>query len=159
MLSFKNIPYTILFFISACGFSPVYNENNTPKLVQQISIQEPSSQNEFIFYSNMVDRFGDLGDRYILNYTISTSDDDRALDYNGNVHRIEIYGSAVFNLKDLGNGTEILSDKVEVYLSYSNSGSTAAILNAKRNTNKQLIILLADKVADRISLAIVQNTS
>ena len=49
------------------------------------------------------------------------------------------------------NGIEILSDREEMYLSYSNAGSTAAVLNAERTTNKQLVVLLADKVADRIS--------
>ena len=44
-----------------------------------------------------------------------------------------------------------------MYLTYSNAGSTAAVLNAERDTNKQLIILLADKVADRISLTIVEE--
>ena len=45
----------------------------------------------------------------------------------------------------------------EMYLSYSNAGSTAAVLNAERTTNKQLVVLLADKVADRVSLAIVEK--
>ena len=46
-----------------------------------------------------------------------------------------------------------------MYLSYSNAGSTAAVLNAERTTNKQLVVLLADKVADRVSLAIVEKGS
>ena len=44
-----------------------------------------------------------------------------------------------------------------MYLSYSNSGSTAAILNAEKTTNKQLITLLAEKVADRIDLAFIEK--
>ena len=159
MLSFKNIIYASLFFIPACGFSPVYNENNTPKLVQKISIQEPNTQNEFIFYSHLVDRFGDLGDKYVLNYVISTSKKDRALDFDGTVHRIEISGSVSFNLNDREKGIQLLSDTEEMYLSYSNAGSTAAVLNAERTTNKQLVVLLADKVADRVSLAIVEKGS
>ena len=157
MLSFKNITYALLFFISACSFSPVYNENSAPKLVQQISIQEPNTQNEFIFYSHLVDRFGDLGDKYILNYTISTSKEDKALDFDGTIHQIEVSGSVSFNLKDMNNGVELLSEKEEMHLSYSNSGSTAAVLNAERTTNKQLVILLAEKVADRVSLVIVEK--
>ena len=35
--------------------------------------------------------------------------------------------------------------------------SSPAVLNAERDTNKQLVILLADKVADRISLTIVEG--
>mgnify|MGYP001161077795 FL=1 len=60
-------------------------------------------------------------------------------------------------MTDTENGTELLSDKEEMYLSYSNLGSTAAVLNAERTTNKQLVILLADKVADRISLMLVEK--
>ena len=157
MLLFKRIIFISLFFFTACGFSSVYNENNTTKLIQQISIQEPSTQNEFIFYSHLVDRFGDMGDKYVLNYAISTSKEDSALDFDGTVHRIEISGSVSFSLKDKENGINLLSDREEMYLSYSNAGSTAAVLNAERTTNKQLVVLLADKVADRVFIAIVEK--
>ena len=129
----------------------------TVKLNQQISIQEPNTQNEFIFYSHLVDRFGDIGNKYVLNYAISTSKDGRALDFDGTVHRIEISGSVSFNLNDKENGIELLSAREEMYLSYSNAGSTAAVLNAERTTNKQLVVSLADKVADRVSTVIVEK--
>jgi hypothetical protein len=157
MLSFKKIIYASLFFISACDFTPVYNNSNSSKLIGQISIQEPNTQNDFIFYSQLINRFGDIGEKYVLNYAISTSKEEKALDFNGTVHRLEISGSVSFNLKDTENGNEILSDREETYLSYSNAGSTAAVLNAERTTKKQLIILLADKVADRVSLAIAEK--
>ena len=157
MLLFKRIIFISLFFFTACGFSPVYNENNTTNLIQQISIQEPSTQDEFIFYSHLVDRFGDMGDKYVLNYAISTSTEDSALDFDGTVYRTEISGSVSFSLKDKENGINLLSDREEMYLSYSNAGSTAAVLNAERTTNKQLVVLLADKVADRVSIAIVEK--
>ena len=158
MLSFKNIFYILLSLIPACGFSPVYIENSAPKLAQQISIQEPNTQNEFIFYSHLVDRFGDLGDKYVLNYVISTSKKDKALDFDGTVHRVEISGSVSFNLNDKEKGTKLLSETEEMYLSYSNAGSTAAVLNAERTTNKQLVVLLADKVAERVSLVIFEKS-
>ena len=157
MLSFKKIIYASLFFISACGFSPVYTDSNTSKLLGQISIQEPSTQNDFIFYSQLIDRFGDRGEKYTLSYAISTSTENRGLNFDGTVHRIEISGSVLFNLKESETGTEILLDREEINLSYSNAGSTAAVLNAKRVTSKQLAVLLADKVADRILLAIVDK--
>ena len=159
MLSSKKIIYASLFFISACGFNPVYTDSNNSKLLGQISIQEPSTQNDFIFYSQLIDRFGDRGDKYTLSYAISTSTEDKALDFDGTVHRVEISGSVLFNLKESGTGTEILSDRAELHLSYSNAGSTAAVLNAKRVTNKQLTVLLANKVADRVLLAIVDKSS
>ena len=102
MLSFKKIIYISLFFISACGFSPVYTDKNSSKLLGQISIQEPNTQNDFIFYSQLIDRFGDRGDKYTLSYAISTSNEDKALNFDGTVHRVEISGSVSFNLKDSG---------------------------------------------------------
>ena len=157
MSSFRKIIYSSLFFITACGFSPLYISNGPSHLIGQIRIQEPNSQDEFIFYSRLVDRFGQAGDQYILNYAITSAKEDRALNFEGTVHQIEISGTVSFNLNDTENGTELLSGKEEMYLSYSNSGSTAAVLNAERDTNKQLVILLADKVADRISLTIVEE--
>ena len=157
MLLFKRIIFISLFFFTACGFSPVYTDKNHSKLLGQIDIQEPNTENEFIFHSHLIDRFGELGKNYTLNYTISTLKTDQALNFDGTVHRIEISGTVSFNLRDIENGIELLSDEEEVHLSYSNSGSTAAVLNAERTTNKQLVILLAEKVADRVSLVIVEK--
>ncbi len=157
MSSFRKIIYPSLFLITACGFSPLYDGNDSSRLTEQISIEEPNSQNEFVFYSHLVDRFGQTGDKYILDYTITTATKDSALNFDGTAYRVEISGSVSFSLKDKEKEIELLSDKEEMYLSYSNSGSTAAVLNAERNTNKQLVILLADKVANRISLLIVEK--
>ena len=159
MLLFKKIIFTVLFLISACGFSPIYTDQNLAKVARKISIQEPSTQDEFVFYSQLIDRFGENGDKYILSYAISTSKEDRALNLDGIVHRIEIAGSVIFSLKDSKSGLEILSDKEKVYLSYSNFGSTAAVLNAERRTNKELVVLLANKVADKVSLIMIEEGS
>ena len=158
MSSFNKIIYTALFFVSACGFSPVNNGSTSSKLLGQINIQEPNTQNEFIFYSQLVNRFGDIGDKYFLSYEIATSKKDRALNFDGTVHRIEMSGSVLFNLEDRETGTKILSEREDINLSYSNSGSTAAVLNSERTTSKQLIVLLAGKVADQLSLAIVEKS-
>ena len=146
-----------MFFIAACGFSPLYTSNDPSRLIGQIRVQEPNSQDEFVFNSRLIDRFGQAGDKYILNYAITTAKKDSALNFDGTAHRVEIFGSVSFSLKDKEKEIELLYDKEEMYLSYSNSGSTAAVLNAERDTNKQLIILLADKVADRISLTAVEE--
>ena len=159
MLSFRKITFAIFFLISACGFSPLYTNNNFARLIGKIDLQEPNTQNEFVFYSQLKSRFSENNSKYILNYAITTSKKDRALSFDGTVHRIEISGSVAFSLKEKGSGLEILSDKEEMSLSYSNFGSTAAVLNAERTTNKQLVVLLADKVADRISLTIVEKGS
>ena len=157
MSSFRKIIYSSLILVTACGFSPLHNSNDPSRFTGKISIQEPNSQNEFVFYSRLVDRFGQTGDKYILDYTIATAKEDSALNFDGTAYRVEISGSVSFSLKDKEKEIELLSDKEEMYLSFSNSGSTAAVLNAERNTNKQLVILLADKVADRISLTIVEK--
>ena len=157
MLLSKKIIFVSLFFFTACGFSPLYQDSNALNSLGRIKIQKPNTQNEFIFYSKLIDRFGEIGDKYILSYAISTSKTDKALNFNGTVHRIEISGSVSFNLKDREDGTEVLSDKENMYLSYSNAGSTAAVLNAERTANRQLVVLLADKVADRVSLVVVEK--
>ena len=158
MLSFKKIIFTSLFFLSACGYTPLSNDKSSQSLIGQVSFQKPNSQDDFIFYSRLNDRFADFGDRYFLDYEISSSTEDKALNFNDTAHRIEIFSSVTFSLKDKKNGTELLSDKEEMYLSYSNSGSTAAVLNAQKNTNEQLIVLLADKVANRISRVLIEES-
>ena len=155
MLSFKKIIYATVFLLSACGFSQLNNNTNPQNLLEVISIQEPNTQNEFIFYSRLTDRFGEFGDRYALNYSISTFSEDRALNFDGTPHRITIFGSISYSLKDIKNGAVLISEKEEMHLSFSNSGSTAAVLNAERTTNEQLVVLLADKVIDRLVLFIV----
>ena len=159
MLLFRKLIFGILFLISACGFSPVYTNQNSTNLTGKISIQEPNTQNDFVFYSRLTDRFGEASGKYILNYAITTAKEDKAINFDGTVHRVEISASVSFNLKNTESGVQIFSDKEEMYLSYSNFGSTAAVLNAERTTNKQLVVLLADKVADRISLILVDQGS
>ena len=159
MLSFRKLIFGVLFLISACGFSPIYTNSNSANLNGQISIQEPNTQNDFVFYSRLTDRFGEASGKYILNYAITTAKEDKAINFDGTVHRVEISGFVTFSLKDTANGVQIFSDKEELYLSYSNFGSTAAVLNAERTTNEQLVVLLADKVADRISLILVDQNS
>ena len=157
MSSFRKITFATLFLISSCGFSPLYTNDNFANLAKKIDLQEPDTQNEFTFYSHLKNRFGDGGQKYKLNYTITTSKKDTALSFDGTVHRIEISGTVAFNLQDTESGFKILSGNEEMNLNYSNSGSTAAVLNAERTTNKQLVVLLADKVADRISLIVVEK--
>ena len=159
MLLFRKLIFGILFLISACGFSPVYTNQNSANLTGKISIQEPNTQNDFVFYSRLTDRFGEANGKYILNYAITTTKEDKAINFDGTVHRVEISASVSFNLKNTESGVQIFSDKEEMYLSYSNFGSTAAVLNAERTTNKQLVVLLADKVADRVSLILVDQGS
>jgi LPS-assembly lipoprotein len=159
MLSFRKIFCVILFFISACGFSPINSNQNSASLTKKISLQEPNTQSEFVFYSHLVNRFGEGRSKYILNYAISTAKKNRASNIDNEVHRIEISGSVTFSLKELESGVELLSDKEELYLSYSNFGSAAAVLNAERTTNRELAVLLADKVADRVSLVIFKDGS
>ena len=159
MLLFRKLIFGVLFLISACGFSPIYTNNNYANLNGQISIQEPNTQNDFVFYSRLTDRFGKASGKYILNYAITTTKEDKAINFDGTVHRVEISASVSFNLKNTESGVQIFSDKEEMYLSYSNFGSTAAVLNAERTTNKQLVVLLADKVADRVSLILVDQGS
>ena len=159
MLSFRKLIFGVLFLISACGFSPIYTNNSSANLNGQISIQEPNTQNDFVFYSRLTDRFGKASGKYILNYAITTTKEDKAINFDGTVHRVEISASVSFNLKNTESGVQIFSDKEEMYLSYSSFGSTAAVLNAERTTNKQLVVLLADKVADRVSLILVDQGS
>ena len=158
MLSFRKITLLTLFLVSSCGFSPVYNQQNSTKLSEKISIQEPKTQNEFIFYSQLTNRFLEGSGKYILNYAITTSKKDSGLNFDGTAHRVEISGSVSFSMTDTETGLEVLSDKEELYLSYSNFGSTAAVLNADRTTNRELIVLLSEKVADRIALLIVERS-
>ena len=159
MLSFRKKTFAILFLISACGFSPLYTNSNFARLAGNIDLQEPNTQNEFVFYSQFKTPFSKGNSKYFLTYAITTSKKDRALSFDGTVHRIEISGSVAFSLKEKGSGLEILSDKEDMSLSYSTFGSTAAVLNAERTISKQLVVLLADKVADRISLTIIEKGS
>ena len=159
MLSFKKIIFAVLLLISACGFSPLYNQHNAANLTEKIRIQEPNTQNDFAFYLQLTNRFTEGDSKYILNYAITSSKKDVGINFDGTAHRVEIFASVSFSLIEVELGVELLSDKEAMSLSYSNFGSTAAVLNAERITKKQLMVLLADKVADRISLTIVEKGS
>ena len=107
MLLFRKLIFGILFLISACGFSPVYTKQNSTNLTGKISIQEPNTQNDFVFYSHLTDRFGEASGKYILNYAITTAKEDKAINFDGTVHRVEISGFVTFSLRDTANGVKI----------------------------------------------------
>ena len=159
MLLFKKIIFAVLLLISACGFSPLYNQHKSANLTEKIRIQEPNTQNDFAFYLQLTNRFTQGGSKYNLNYAITSSKKDVGINFDGTAHRVEIFASVSFSLIEVELGVELLSDKEAMSLSYSNFGSTAAVLNAERITKKQLMVILADKVADRISLTIVEKGS
>ena len=83
MLLFRKLIFGILLLISACGFLPVYTKQNSANLTGKISIQEPNTQNDFVFYSRLTDRFGEASGKYILNYEITTAKEDKAINFDG----------------------------------------------------------------------------
>ena len=159
MLLFKKIIFAVLLLISACGFSPLYNQHKSANLTEKIRIQEPNTQNDFAFYLQLTNRFTEGGSKYILNYAITSSKKDVGINFDGTAHRVEIFASVSFSLIEVELDVELLSDKEAMSLSYSNFGSTAAVLNDERITKKHLMVLLADKVADRLSLSVVEKGS
>ena len=102
MLLFKKIIYISLFFVSACGFTPVYMDSTSSKLSGQISIQEPDTQNEFFLYSRLIDRFGDMGNKYILSMKSYIKIDCNT--YNLRVESLKSFD------EPLGSGTMVSSE-------------------------------------------------
>lgn len=153
MLSFnRTVLVLALMALSACGFQPVYAPGATGANVQnKISVQAPNNRNAFLLTQRLEERLGRASNAdYTLQYAISTSQANLAVDTEGSVTRFNLVGSARFSIIATSTGQVALSDTVTNFTGYSAAGTTVATFAAERDARKRLMILLADQIVTRV---------
>ena len=141
--------------LAACGFTPVYAPGgNGAALRNQVLVQEPTTQSGYLLTRHLETRLGRaVAERFALDMTLETSEDELAINSEGDITRYNLIGRAGYALRDTLNGSVVTSGTVENFTSYSATGSTVATLAAQRNAIERLMVILGDQIVARLYAA------
>ncbi|GFE49188.1 hypothetical protein So717_09410 [Roseobacter cerasinus] len=141
--------------LSACGFTPVYAPGGgATQLQNSITVAEPSTRNGFLITQRIEEKLGRAVDPdYRMTLSVSTGQQNVAVDREGSTTRFNIIGRANYSLIETSTGRVVTSGKVENFTGYSAAGTTVATVAARRDAQRRLMILLADQIVTRTLVA------
>ncbi|WP_353473300.1 LPS assembly lipoprotein LptE [Salipiger sp. H15] len=142
--------------LAGCGFTPAYGpQGGGQRLLGQIALVEPDSPNAYLFNRRFEERLGRAapGAPYRLDTRLRTSTSGHGSLADGNTTRIRVVGDVSFTLRDAATETALSSGDTSSFTGYSTTGSTAATQAAERDAEERLMVMLADRVIDRLLLA------
>jgi LPS-assembly lipoprotein len=123
-------------------------------LQKRVLIDKPSDQEGFLLVRHLEDRLGPTANpAYTLSVTLDVTQEDRAIDPDGDIRRFHLVGSAVYTLKDSATGSVLRSDTVDSFVSYSATGTTVATLAAQRDAQARLMTILADLIVQQLQMS------
>ncbi|WP_299683866.1 LPS assembly lipoprotein LptE [uncultured Tateyamaria sp.] len=134
--------------LAACGFTPVYGPEGAGSALQnRVLVDPPIDRQGFLLVRRLEDRLGRTGDAaYRLSVDLSITQEDRAIDPDGDIRRLHLIGMATYKLTDAATGAVISADSVDDFVGYSATGTTVATLAARRDAQERLMTILADQI-------------
>ncbi|WP_226624237.1 LPS assembly lipoprotein LptE [Alloyangia pacifica] len=142
--------------LAGCGFTPAYGpQGGGQKLLGQIAFVDPGSPDAYLYTRRIEERLGRAapGAPYRLDTSLKTETSGHGSLADGNTTRIRVIGTASFTLRDAVTNEALTSGDTSSFTGYSTTGSTAATQAAERDAEERLMIMLADRVIDRLLLA------
>ena len=124
-------------------------------LQNALRIEEPDSQNAYFVTRRIEERLGAGGASapYELDLIVSLNEESSASTSDGALTRYQVLGRVTYALRRTGE-TEVLdTNTVRHFTGYSASGSTVATLQAKRDAEERMMVILADRVVQELVLA------
>ncbi|SDH43715.1 LPS assembly lipoprotein LptE [Alloyangia pacifica] len=141
--------------LAGCGFTPAYGpQGGGQKLLGQIAFADPDTPDAYLYTRRIEERLGRAapGAPYRLDTTLSTAISGHGSLADGNTTRIRVIGTATFTLRDTATGNALTSGGTSSFTGYSTTGSTVSTQAAERDAEERLMIMLADRVIDRLLL-------
>ncbi|MDD9745531.1 MULTISPECIES: LPS assembly lipoprotein LptE [Marinovum] len=142
--------------LAGCGFAPAYGTGGAASRLQNaLRIEEPDSQNAYFVTRRIEERLGAGGASapYELDLIVSLNEESSASTSDGALTRYQVLGRVTYALRRTGE-TEVLdTNTVRHFTGYSASGSTVATLQAKRDAEERMMVILADRVVQELVLA------
>ena len=138
--------------LGACGFTPVYGTGGTGSTLQgNVEVVEPNTRAGFLATQRLEERLGRATNAtYRLTLDIDTTEEDLAVDREGNINRFNLLGEAKYALVEQETGRVVTSGVVNNFTSYSASGTTVSELAAERDARRRLMTVLADQIVIRL---------
>jgi len=137
----------VIMLISACSFSPVYN-NKTQTADFNLSYSEPKSRLEQIIYQDLKLRLGEKNDANLLTIKVSASSRAVARTSNGTPSTIaEAILTASITLVDSTDSSNVIfSDTRKASASYSTNSQIIANNKAYENASETAALELAQTI-------------
>lgn len=134
--------------LAGCGFQPVYGPGGAGTALQnRVLVDPPRDREGFLLVRQLEERLGRAGDAaYRLGVEMTLTQEDRAIDPDGDIRRFHVIGTATYTLTDSGTGAVVRSDTVNSFVGYSATGTTVATLAAQRDAQERLMTILADQI-------------
>ena len=165
MIASKRITLTIqqlllvflLLIISACNFKPIYSANNhTYKELSNIEIESVSSHVEGADYYNHLANLlpPEKNSKYLLSTSISFANNFSVIQQNSDILRETSTITVNYTLTKKDTGRVIESDNFSRMASFSTSFSPYSNSVKQQDEQKNLAIMAAEEVRNRIMLAI-----
>lgn len=138
--------------LAGCGFAPVYGPGGGgPALRGAIRAAEPRTDGTFTFVRRLEERLGrPETPRYDLTYALTTEQVALAIDRSDDITRLTIEGRLDWSLVPAGGGSPVLSGSEGAFTSYSAPASTISTIASRRDAERRVAIILADKVVTRL---------
>lgn len=145
----------LILSLAACGFEPVYGPGGTGSALQnRVLVDRPIDREGFLLVRQLEERLGRAADpAYSLSVDLRLSQEDRAIDPDGDIRRFHLIGWATYTLRDSSTGEIIRADMVNNFVGFSATGTTVATLAAKRDAEERLMTILADQIVQQLQMS------
>ncbi|MGV6839840.1 MAG: LPS assembly lipoprotein LptE [Planktomarina sp.] len=138
-----------LLALASCGLSPVYSNGNGAGVY---NVQAPTTRLEFELVKALDDHIGHSGTAPLaLTYQLSTQNVSTVVSSAQELNRFRVKGSLAYQIKDT-NGVMQTNGTVSAFTAYSATGSTLATDRSQRDAENRLMVILADKLIQNITL-------
>lgn len=141
--------------LAACGFTPAFAPGGAAAgLKGAILIDAPSDHDAYQLVKHLEARLGQpTSPRFGLGYAIKTSTEGVGITPSQETTRYQLVGEVTYTLTDLVSAEIVESGSVKDFTAYAATGSTVSTLTAKRDTRNRLMVILGDKIVNRLIIS------
>ncbi|MXU64832.1 LPS assembly lipoprotein LptE [Oceanomicrobium pacificus] len=146
----------LLFLLTACGFSPVYQDRAAGEgLAGRVEIAPIDGLAGFTFREQLIRQFGlPSGAEYDLRVDLTVEREGIGITQSNDITRYNLTGTATYRLTERATGAAAAEGQVRTFTAYSATSSAYATRVARRDAEKRLAISLADQLAVRLAATV-----
>lgn len=156
----KKVFLILIFLLTGCGFSPLYNENITKQGSIPVTVSPIPDQYGFTMRQKILSKIG-TSDHPLYTLLVRAptfSSRDQTIDSRNFATTINILGRTSYSLVENKTKKTILNSSVFVNSSYSVTKEPYATTVAERKVKKELAEQLAEQISQHILVVVSKET-
>lgn len=140
--------------LSACGFTPAYGpQGGAQGLQSAIAIAAPVTRADYLLVRRLEERLGrPAAVRLSLAYDTTLRTESLGTTEDGRTTRVQLVGTTTITITRPNQEEPLHTSTVSAFTGYSPTGTTVSTLAAERDGEERLMVILADKIVDRLLL-------